>query len=107
MQNSKPVLVVGATGFLGTAVCSQLIAANKKVRGLVRATSDPAKIHALEQLGVETVVGDLKELSSLQNAFKGVGAVISTASSTLSRTEGDSIDTVDKQGQLNAVRAAE
>jgi uncharacterized protein YbjT (DUF2867 family) len=107
MQNSKPVLVIGATGFLGTEICSQLIAASKKVKGLVRPTSNPAKVNALEQMGVEIVVGDLKELSSLQNAFKGAEAVISTASSTLSRTEGDSIDTVDKQGQLNAVQAAE
>jgi len=107
MQNSKPVLVVGATGILGTTICSQLIAANKKVKGLVRSTSDPVKVNALEQMGVETVVGDLKEPASLQNAFKDVGAVISTASSTLSRAEGDSIDTVDRQGQINAVQAAE
>jgi uncharacterized protein YbjT (DUF2867 family) len=43
----------------------------------------------------------------LADACRGVDAVISTASSTLSRQEGDSIETVDRQGQLNLIEAAE
>jgi NADH dehydrogenase len=50
--------------------------------------------------------GDLKEPESIRAACKGVSAVISTASSTLSRQSGDSIATVDLQGQLDLVRAA-
>jgi uncharacterized protein YbjT (DUF2867 family) len=107
MQNAKPVMVVGATGFLGTEICRQLIAANKKVKGLVRATSDIARVKALENMGIEIVTGDIKDRSSLEKAFAGVGTVISTVSSTRSRNEGDSIETVDKQGQLNVVDAAE
>lgn len=106
MQNSKPVLVVGATGFLGTEICRQLIASNKKVRALVRHSSDAVKVNALQEMGVETVTGDIKDPASLSNAFDGVGAVISTASSTISQQEGDSIDSVDRLGQLNVVDAA-
>jgi uncharacterized protein YbjT (DUF2867 family) len=107
MENVKPVLVVGATGILGTEICRQLIAANKKVRGLVRPTSDPDKVKALQDLGVDTVSADMKDLLSLEPAFQGAGAVISTASSTISHQEGDSIETVDRQGQLNVVDAAD
>ena len=104
--NTLPVLVVGATGFLGMEICSQLIKRNKIVRGLIRSTSDPAKVHLLENMGVETVVGDIKDVSSLNNACNGAGAVISTVSSTLSRQEGDSIESVDNKGQKNVIDAA-
>ena len=104
--NNLPVLVIGATGFLGMEICRQLTEKNKKVRGLIRSTSDAAKVQALEKMGVETVVGDIKDGSSLNNACKGVSAVISTVSSTLSRQEGDSIESVDNKGQKNVVDAA-
>ncbi|MFI5129083.1 MAG: SDR family oxidoreductase [Chitinophagales bacterium] len=105
-NNSSTVLVAGATGFLGSEICRQLIAKNKKVKGLVRATSDPNKVAQLKESGVETIVGDLKNKDSLKNALQGVSAIISTVSSTLSRQEGDSIQTVDDEGQNNLIDAA-
>jgi NAD dependent epimerase/dehydratase family enzyme len=36
-NNSSTVLVAGATGFLGSEICRQLIEKNKNVKGLVRA----------------------------------------------------------------------
>src|SRR4051812_16573498 len=108
MENSEnlPVMVVGATGLLGIEICRQLVNAKRKVKGLVRTSSDPAKVQALQQLGVETVTGDIKDAASLKDVFNNVAAVISTASSTFSRQEGDSIETVDGSGQLNVVEAA-
>ncbi len=107
-ENSKnaSVLVVGATGFLGFEICRQLVKVGKKVRALVRASSDSAKVSALKQMGVETIVGDLKNTKSINKAIEGAGAVISTASSTISRQEGDSIESVDHNGQLNLVKSA-
>jgi uncharacterized protein YbjT (DUF2867 family) len=105
-SNSSTVFVAGATGFLGSEICRQLKEKNKNVRGMVRSTSDVGKVEYLRQLGVETVVGDLKDKSSLEKALQGVSAVISTVSSTISRQEGDSIQTVDEQGQLNLIDAA-
>ncbi|SMH62699.1 NADH dehydrogenase [Azospirillum lipoferum] len=99
-------LVVGATGILGGAICRLLREKGRPVRALVRETSDPAKLAALVEAGVETVVGDLKDPASLRDACRDVGAVLSTASSTLSRTDGDSIDSVDLQGQTALVAAA-
>lgn len=105
-NNSSTVLVAGATGFLGAEICRRLIANNRKVKGLVRATSDPNKVAQLKESGVEIVVGDLKDKSSLENALQGVGTVISTVSSSFSRQEGDSIQTVDDEGQNNLIDAA-
>ncbi len=106
MEHVKPILIVGATGYLGTEICRQLAAENKNVKALIRSGSDPDKIKILKGWGIETVEGDLKDPASLDKALEGVGAVISTASSTISHTPEDSIETVDRKGQLNLVEAA-
>jgi NADH dehydrogenase len=103
---NSSVLVVGSTGYLGMEICRQLVKAGKNVIALVRPTSDPAKVKALQQMKVKTREGDLKNIASIKKAIEGVDSVISTASSTLSRQEGDSIESVDYNGQLNLVQAA-
>ena len=99
-------LVVGATGILGGEICRGLIAEGRSVRALVRSSSAPDKVAALEAAGVTTVVGDMKHPTSLAAACAGVDTVISTASSTLSRAEGDDIETVDRHGHFHLVDAA-
>ena len=99
-------LVVGATGSLGSEIVKLLADAGKPVRALVRPTSDQKKVDQLRTLGAEIVSGDLKDRPSLDAACRGVSAIISTASSTLSRLEGDTIRTVDQEGQLSLVDAA-
>jgi uncharacterized protein YbjT (DUF2867 family) len=99
-------LVIGATGLLGQEICRRLTEAGGHVRALVRRTSDPAKRAEFERLGIELVDGDLKDPASLARACAGMQAVISTASSTFSRQTGDSIESVDQQGQLALVDAA-
>jgi uncharacterized protein YbjT (DUF2867 family) len=76
------------------------------VRALVRRTADPARLEQLRAAGVELAWGDLKDPASLRDACRGADAVISTASSTLSRQSGDSIETVDHIGQLALIDAA-
>jgi uncharacterized protein YbjT (DUF2867 family) len=100
------ILVVGATGLVGSDVCLRLAKRGKKVRGLVRVTSDEKKVETLRSAGVELCIGDLKQPESLAAACKGASAIISTASSTLSRAAGDSIESVDDTGQLSLVEAA-
>jgi uncharacterized protein YbjT (DUF2867 family) len=99
-------LVVGATGLLGSEISRLLALEGKPVRALVRATSDRDKVSHLASLNAEIMPGDLKDRSSLDAACRGVEAVISTASSTLSRQEGDSIQSVDLDGQLSLINAA-
>src|SRR5262245_19121607 len=110
MENNRiknsTVLVVGATGVLGMEVCRQLAVAGKKVKGLVRTSSQKEKVNRLHDLGVETVTGDMKDTQSLFQAFQNVDAIISTATSTISHQKGDSIETVDLAGQLSMTEAA-
>lgn len=100
------ILIVGATGLVGGEVCKKLVARGEKVRALVRTTSLKERVEALRSAGVELCVGDLKDPDSLTAACRGVDAVISTASSTLSRQAGDSIESVDGAGQMSLVNAA-
>ena len=100
------ILVAGSTGLLGSEICRQLTAQQKKVRALVRKTSATEKIDALKQMGCSLTEGDFKDKASLAIACKGCDIVISTVSSTLSRQEGDNIQTVDHDGNLNLVASA-
>jgi len=100
------ILVVGATGMLGSEICQRLAQRGETVRGLVRTTSSTEKVELLRRANVEVCIGDLKDPASLAAACRGVDEIISTASSTLSRQAGDSIESVDEEGQLHLVEAA-
>jgi len=100
-------LIAGATGMLGSEICRLLREKGKPVRALVRSSSNPETLARLRSSGAEIVQGDLKDPASLEVACRGVKSVISTASSMHSRQGGDSIDSVDRQGQLNLIEAAE
>ncbi len=100
------ILVVGATGLVGSEICRLLSENNKPVRALTRSTSDREKVALLQRHGVTIALGDLKDRASLDVACEGVSTVISTASCTLSRQDGDTIQTVDLEGQKRLVDAA-
>jgi len=100
------ILIVGSTGSLGTAVTKKLAAAGQMVTALVRDPSSD-KAGALKAAGARLATGDLKDPSSLEKALEGVDTVICTASSTMSRREGDSLETVDGKGVQSLIDAAE
>lgn len=100
------ILVVGATGHLGTEICRRLRARDAQVRALVRVTSDAAKVERLRALGVEIARGDLRHDASLEQACRGVRAVVSTATMIGARQEGDSFETVDQRGALALIASA-
>jgi uncharacterized protein YbjT (DUF2867 family) len=100
------ILVVGATGQVGSDVCRKLAVAGRPVKALVRAHAAAEKVQILKALGATLVEGDLKDPASLDAACRDVQAVISTASATISRQPGDSIQTVDLEGQINLIKAA-
>ena len=99
------ILIVGSTGSLGHSIAMGLVASHKKVTALVRDTSTP-RARQLQVAGASLVVGDLKSRSSIDLALKGIGTVVCTASSTLSRREGDSIETVDRAGVQDLISAS-
>ena len=101
-QDDMPVLVVGGTGMLGQQVVERLIASGKRVRALVRPTS---QTDALSSAGVELAVGDLMQRDSLGPALEKVDAVITTAAGYTGHTPGDTIET-DYAGNANLADAA-
>lgn len=68
MQVSRPTLVTGATGFVGSAIARALVARGHSVRVLVRRTADHRNLAGLP---VEVIEGDLTEADSLARAVAG------------------------------------
>jgi uncharacterized protein YbjT (DUF2867 family) len=64
----SPILVTGAAGTVGYAVCELLIERGCKVRALVR--KEDARSEKLAERGVEVVVGDLLDLHSMHRAIE-------------------------------------
>jgi nucleoside-diphosphate-sugar epimerase len=100
------ILVVGSTGLLGGSVARKLVGAGRNVSAMVRDPSSE-KARALESAGAEIVSGDLKDRAGLERVIRGADAVVCTATSTLSRREGDSIDAVDVAGVRSLIEVAE
>lgn len=100
------ILVVGGTGRVGSGVVQSLRQKGERVRVMVRPQTDAAKMEPLTRTAATVVEGDLKDPASLRRACEGIVTVVSTASATISRVEGDSIDSVDRDGQLALIDAA-
>ena len=67
-------LVTGGGGFLGSAICRQLLARGDEVIAYQRSASEE-----LEKLGIQIVRGNITDAELLNSALKGVDAVIHTA----------------------------
>ena len=73
------VLVTGATGFLGSHVARLLAERGERVRVLVRPESAGRVAEVLRGTCVETALGDLRDVASLERATQGVDAVYHVA----------------------------
>ena len=97
-------LVIGATGLLGAEICTQLRKAGEPVRGLVRQGSPRAQL--LRDLGVDLVIGDLRNRGDVELACRGVRAVISTATAMGSKDKSLTLRDIDLVAQLRLVEVA-
>ena len=70
----KPILITGATGFVGWHVARKLLDRACSVRALAR---DPKRLRELD--GVEAVQGDLRDPASLERAAQGCSVVYHVA----------------------------
>jgi uncharacterized protein YbjT (DUF2867 family) len=102
------ILVVGATGDLGSRIVLRLVQdARHDVRCLVRAESDAA---ALSAAGATIVKGDLTQPQTLSPACEGVDVVVASATAIGRRLAGarrPSIREVDEAGMAALIDAAE
>jgi len=73
---SDLVLVTGATGFVGSAVARALLAEGRRVRVLLRRSSDRRNLKGLE---VEEALGSLEDAPSLAAAVEGAGVLYHVA----------------------------
>ena len=67
------ILVTGATGRVGSRFVPRLLQQAEPVRVLVR---DPVRAEFLGRLGAQIVVGDLRDTGTLDEALKGIDAVV-------------------------------
>jgi dihydroflavonol-4-reductase len=75
-RTEKPVLVTGASGFVGSAVARALLAQDRRVRVLMRPSSDRRNIDGLD---VDVRVGSLEDGPSLSAALDGCGTLYHVA----------------------------
>jgi nucleoside-diphosphate-sugar epimerase len=70
------VFVTGSTGYIGSRVVAELLEQGHKVVGLCR-TAEQAE--GLKKLGVEPLIGDVREVEPLEKAAKEADAVLHLA----------------------------
>ncbi|MFT3753264.1 MAG: SDR family oxidoreductase [Paludibacter sp.] len=104
----KKVIVVGATGSLGTKIAKELLATGANVTAMVRTTSNRSK---LESLGVKNfVIGDMLDKTSLENALgeTDFDAIVSSAAGYTRHTKGDNpnVDTIGYRNLVDATKNA-
>jgi uncharacterized protein YbjT (DUF2867 family) len=97
------ILIVGATGLVGSATVRQLTAHGVSVRALVRSTEKAA---TLAGPGVETVIGDLEQPASLDAALDGVtrALLISPLHPRQVQGQGNCVEAARRAGAVHIVK---
>ncbi len=96
-------LVTGGTGLLGSHIIEKLIETGQPVRALVRAGSDT---RGLDGWGVEKVIGDVTDPTSLVEAARGIHTVYHAAAQVGDWGRWDRFIAVTIDGTANMLAAA-
>jgi uncharacterized protein YbjT (DUF2867 family) len=104
--NARPVVVTGASGFVGTHTCRELARRGWSVRAFVR---NPAKAHRrLADVPATIVVGDVRDPRAMAGALRGAAAVVHLAAIAIERPgqRYEDVNTAATVTILEAARAA-
>lgn len=97
-------LVTGATGFVGTALCRELVANGYQVRAVHRVTS---KRELLEGLDVEWFEGDVRDAERMKSACEGQDLVFHIAALFREAKHPDEVyEAINIEGTRNVLEAA-
>jgi nucleoside-diphosphate-sugar epimerase len=94
-------LVTGATGFIGSHLCEELVKRGYEVTCLVRKTSN---LKWIEDLNLNLVKGDCTNLESLLDAVSDSDYILHVAGLTKSRSE-DDFFCINTKGTENLIKA--
>ena len=104
-RGSDPVLVTGASGFIGSAVVRTLVAERREVRALVEPGRDDANLAGLD---VQRIEGDIRDPGVLDRAVAGVSTVFHLAAIyRFWAADPELFYDVNTGGTLNVIRAME
>lgn len=74
------ILVIGATGMLGSEICLKIKDRGHDVRALVRNNSDPVRVQLLRESDIKAVKGDLHDPQCYDRILNGIATIVVTAS---------------------------
>jgi len=94
-------LVTGATGFIGSHLCEELVKRGYEVTCLVRETSN---LKWIEEIDLKFITGDCTSIESLFNAVVGFDYIFHLAGLTKARSE-DDFFYINAEGTENLIRA--
>jgi uncharacterized protein YbjT (DUF2867 family) len=102
----KPVVVTGASGFVGTHLCRQLVESGMKVRAIVRDTEKAAM--RLGHLKLEIRAADIRDPDAMRAALTDAGSLVHLAAIAIEKI-GESYEATNADATaivLDAARAA-
>jgi dihydroflavonol-4-reductase len=86
MTQKLNALVTGASGFVGSTLCEELLRRGIEVRALLRKSSPGANLGSAK---VTPVLGDLRDPASLESAVRGVDFIFHVAGVVAARSRAD------------------
>jgi len=101
---SEPVLVTGATGFIGGQLAERLIASGIRPRLLVR---NPSRLKPELAAAADVVVGDLADLPALRVAVRNIGTIFHCAGSVSTWDRWENYLTANVDGVRHLLQAME
>lgn len=96
------ILVAGASGALGSRIVRRLLEEQHPVRAMVRSAQAAERLRGA---GADVVMADVRRPDTLRSALRGMAAVVTTVNAA-SRGGDDTIESVDRDGNLALIEAA-